>query len=41
MSGYNKLTQRLIAEGYTAEDHPDYVYVADKTLDNYKGGFEY
>ena len=46
MTGYNKLTQRLLSEGYTAENHPDYVYIGgmsgrQKSLDNYKGGFEY
>lgn len=45
MTGYNKLTQRLMAEGYTAEHHPEYVYVSGmcgkKTLDNFDGGFQY
>lgn len=38
---FNKLTERLIAEGYTAEHHPDYVKVAGKGLNNFYGGFEY
>ena len=43
---YNLLTQRLLEEGYSAEHHPDYVRVdvparAEKTLDNYYGGFAY
>lgn len=44
---YNLLTQKLLAEGYTADNHPDYVYVgrtcADKEnpLNNLNGGFEY
>lgn len=44
---YNLLTRRLLAEGYTAENHPDYVYVGkccqDKgnPLDNLDGGFRY
>lgn len=43
---YNKLTVRLLAEGYTAENHPDYVMVGRgrtgaEALDNYEGGFQY
>ena len=44
---YNKLTQRLLAEGYTAENHPPWVKVAGgqfgtgNKLDNLYGGFEY
>lgn len=43
---YNLLTRRLLAEGYTAENHPDYVKVGgygfrDKSLDNPDGGFIY
>ena len=38
---FNKLTERLIAEGYTAEHHPDYVKVAGNGLNNIYGGFEY
>lgn len=45
MTGYNKLTEELLKQGYTVENHPDYVMVASgynrKTLDNFKGGFEY
>lgn len=45
MAKYNLLTERLLAEGYTAENHPEYVYISgmgsNKTLDNWKGGFEY
>lgn len=45
MAEYNKLTQRLLAEGYTVENHPKYAYIGGmcgrKTLDNFKGGFEY
>lgn len=44
--GYNLLTQKLLAEGYTADDHPDYVYVSkgwdkEDLLNNPYGGFEY
>ncbi len=45
--GYNLLTQKLLAEGYTADEHPDYVYVGtscrdkDDPLRNHDGGFEY
>lgn len=42
---YNLLTQKLLAEGYTVTNHPDYVYVGrswkDNPLDNWNGGFEY
>ena len=44
---YNLLTQRLLAEGYTADNHPDYVEVADSWRDkdnplrNFHGGFRY
>ena len=43
----NKLTQQLLSEGYTAENHPDYVRVGGGNfgrgdpLDNFYGGFEY
>lgn len=40
---YNALTKRLLEEGYTVDNHPDYVRVdvpmwQEKTLDNYDGG---
>ena len=45
---YNKLTQQLLAQGYTADDFPkDKVHIAhgytqkDNPLDNVYGGFEY
>ena len=43
---YNALTKRLLEEGYTVDNHPDYVRVdvpmwQEKTLDNYDGGFTY
>ena len=44
MAEYNLLTKRLLVEGYTAEDHPDYVYIdgmGKKSLDNFHGGFSY
>lgn len=49
MSKYNLLTQRLLAEGYTAENYPkDKVHIAGGyhtastgPLDNVYGGFEY
>lgn len=47
MAKYNLLTQRLLIEGYTAENHPDFVEVGrpafSKTniLDNFDGGFRY
>ncbi len=28
---YNLLTQRLLAEGYTAEDYPDYVTIRESS----------
>lgn len=47
MSEYNELTKRLLAEGWTAGNHPDYVKIPsggwDKSnpLVNLYGGFEY
>lgn len=46
MGEYNLLTQRLHAEGYTAENYPDYVrlpggYWEKNPLQNIYGGFEY
>lgn len=47
MAEYNQLTKDLIAQGYTAENHPEYVKVAGgctnniNPLDNIYGGFEY
>lgn len=49
MEGYNKLTKKLLAEGYTAENYPkDKVHIAHgcyarngNPLDNIYGGFEY
>lgn len=47
MSKYNLITQRLLAEGWTADNHPDYVKVGGgyfgrgDPLDNFHGGFEY
>lgn len=44
---YNKLTQRLLEKGYTAEKHPEYVQVCtsrfpgNNPLNNFSGGFEY
>lgn len=43
---YNLLTQKLLAEGYTADNYPDYVQPAGSAygptkLDNLHGGFEY
>ena len=44
---YNLLTRKLLAQGYTAENHPKYVYVGksgqekDNPLMNFYGGFEY
>lgn len=43
---YNLLTQRLLAEGYTAENHPDYVFLPygwdkEDPLNNLYGGFQY
>lgn len=43
MKEYNKLTQRLLAEGYTPDNYPDYVrltHCSFKPYDIY-GGFEY
>lgn len=45
--GYNELTKRLLAEGYTAARYPDYVHIGHsgeygkQPLENCKGGFEY
>lgn len=40
MKELNKLTQRLFAEGYTKDRHPD--YVDDWTYQSeFYGGFEY
>lgn len=46
MGEYNLLTQRLLAEGYTAENYPDYVRLpggcwGKEPLRNIYGGFEY
>lgn len=47
MREYNKLTKELLAEGYSAECHPDYVMVGstcpdkDNPLSNLDGGFVY
>lgn len=46
MGRLNLLTQRLLAEGYTAERHPDYVQVCSsgwgkELWQNLAGGFEY
>ena len=47
MKGYNELTKRLLAEGYTADNHPNYVYPGrtcqskEDPLNNMDGGFEY
>ncbi len=46
MGEYNLLTQRLLAEGYTAENYPDYVRLpggcwGKDLLRNIYGGFEY
>lgn len=44
---YNKLTQRLLAEGYTVDNYPDYVqictsrFTGNDPLNNMAGGFEY
>lgn len=44
---YNLLTQRLLAEGYTADNHPDFVEVPNSWMDkdnplrNFYGGFRY
>lgn len=47
MRGYNELTKRLLAEGYTVDNYPKYVYPGrtcqnkENPLDNLDGGFEY
>lgn len=47
MTEYNELTKRLLAEGYTSENHPPYVEVGrtcrskENPLDNFEGGFQY
>jgi hypothetical protein len=47
MKEYNELTKRLLEEGYTADNHPNYVQVGrtcqekDNPLHNLDGGFEY
>lgn len=46
MDEYNKLTQRLLSEGYTVENYPDYVQIDSsrwgrEALQNLSGGFEY
>jgi hypothetical protein len=47
MKEYNELTKRLLEEGYTADNHPNYVQVGrtcqeqDNPLRNLDGGFEY
>lgn len=46
MSEYNELTKKLLAEGYTVDNHPDYVSVGsgafkENKLDNFDGGFVY
>lgn len=44
---YNELTKRLLAEGYTADNHPHYVMVGrccqekNNPLRNFDGGFQY
>lgn len=44
---YNLLTQKLLEEGYTVDNHPGYVYVERKyngrgnPLENFHGGFQY
>ena len=41
---YNLLTKRLLAEGYTADNHPEYVRISAEyrnSLDNSDGGFVY
>lgn len=44
---YNKLTKRLLAEGYTADHYPEYVQIGtsrlseNDPLNNLSGGFEY
>lgn len=46
MTEYNLLTKRLLEEGYTETNHPDYVVVGsgsfgNNKLDNLDGGFKY
>lgn len=47
MEKYNLLTQKLLAEGYSVENHPDYVYIRNSysrnqdPLQNFDGGFRY
>ncbi len=47
MTEYNKLTKRLLAEGYTTDNFPPYVQIdssrltGDDPLNNLSGGFEY
>ena len=47
MEEYNLLTQKLLAEGYTVENHPNYVYIRNSysrnqdPLQNFDGGFRY
>ena len=41
MKEYNNLTKRLLAEGYTETNYPDYVQLPTGTLNNPYGGFEY
>jgi hypothetical protein len=46
MKEYNLLTKKLIEEGYSADNHPSYVFLGingnDKNpLDNWDGGFIY
>lgn len=46
MKEYNKLTQKLLSEGYTAENHPKEVYLEnsfnkDDPYDTFHGGFQY
>ena len=47
MHEYNELTKNLLAEGYTADNHPKYVEVGrtcqekDNPIDNLDGGFLY
>lgn len=45
MGEYNKLTKKLISEGYTADNFPNYVVldkvIGKKDFDNWDGGFTY
>ena len=45
MNKYNLLTKKLLEQGYTADNHPDYVMIGgtmmNKSLDNFDGGFIY